>query len=242
MNFCQKNPGEQDIVVRIGRAASNRDISDVVADIAASLGFQHWFVRSIPVGGQSPGPENVAISNMRPDVAASLDRVFGHRDIGLMSRIRGLFSPSSWHISSLDRTASAENEAIWTVLHDAGMDYGVCFPALDIAGGGRVICFSGVRDPLSDDDIEGLDYLVFQIHGRISSLNRPSGDIALQLSEIEIHYLSLLAAGSSYDTISEAMGISTRTVQQLNISICRKMNVGSMEHAVAVALRNGMIT
>lgn len=241
MNDRNDSRRNADIVARIDKASSREDVASVLAEIAALYGFRNWFVRDIPVGDRPVVHGGVYISNVDRSVTANLDRVFGHRDIGLLGRLKGPFSPATWHIKDLDRTASAANESIWNVLHDSGMDYGICFPALDVAGHSRVICFTGVREPLPESEIEQLDYMVIQIHGRVSAIGRTPDEFAPQLATLEVECLSLAAAGHDIDTIARKMELSVRTVQHLSVSACRKLDVSSIEHAVAVALRLGII-
>lgn len=64
---------------------------------------------------------------------------------------------------------------------------------------------------------------------------------SIRLTRREGEVLGLLARGNSARKIGEILGITTRTVHAHSQSTKRKLDTANSTHAVAVAIRDGLI-
>jgi LuxR family transcriptional regulator len=62
------------------------------------------------------------------------------------------------------------------------------------------------------------------------------------LTSREMMVIGLLADGASSGEIARTLGISSRTLAEHMRSILRKLDAKNRTHAVAIALRNGIVT
>jgi LuxR family quorum sensing-dependent transcriptional regulator len=72
-------------------------------------------------------------------------------------------------------------------------------------------------------------------------LDNPPSKGKIQLSPREREVLTLVARGDSAFAISEVLAISKRTVDEHVRSVIRKLGAKNRTHAVALALRAGLI-
>jgi LuxR family quorum sensing-dependent transcriptional regulator len=73
----------------------------------------------------------------------------------------------------------------------------------------------------------------------IKMSDSPNGSLSLSPREREV--LRLVAQGKSSREIGELLGISSRTVNEHVTSSVRKLSAKNRTHAVAIALRDGII-
>lgn len=152
----------------------------------------------------------------------------------------GTFGPIRWDLEeSLSQGFVTQEAADFFRLHD--MTMGMSFPTLGSGGSPRLIGFSGGRAHLSQEEIDTLHLLMIHMHERLNILARTRGGEHEPLSEMEKQCLFMAADGDGFEAISKRMSLSRRTIQFLVDAICRKMEVATMEHAVAIALRRRLI-
>jgi DNA-binding CsgD family transcriptional regulator len=118
---------------------------------------------------------------------------------------------------------------------------GIAFPVYDERGQGALVLFTG-------EDIELDDRSLALIHARCFSLFEASAAArngtlqqAYSLSKRERECLALTANGHTSEEIAAMLGLSVHTTNQHIGRIVEKLNATSRMHAVAKALRLGLI-
>ncbi|QCI97906.1 helix-turn-helix transcriptional regulator [Agrobacterium larrymoorei] len=188
-------------------------------------------------------PEPIAFlypSNIPAALFQNLDECLTDVATQLFMQPPGNFGPVRW---DLEETVAAGNvgDDLAERLRAYGNIMGASFPAIGSSGSPRLIGFSGRRAHLELEEIEKLNLLMIHMHERLNIIGRMQGGQREPLSDLERQVLFLTADGESFETISARMSLSPRTIQYLVDSICRKMEVATMEHAVAIALRRSLI-
>lgn len=144
--------------------------------------------------------------------------------------------PVQWRLTELEATGCAP-PAMFKSFRSFDLTMGANFPALGMFGAPRIIGFAGDRSPLDVVELESLSVLMFQLHARLTVIGNARTEKKAPLTSLEREILSLASDGESFETISKHMELSSRTINYLVDSICKKMEVATVEHAVALTLR-----
>ena len=133
--------------------------------------------------------------------------------------------------------------AIATMENVLGLDgAGIAFPLPASAGRLGLAVFVGAAAPLSGEAIIDLH---LRCIGLFSSLletaQSPAGDVPA-MSNRELDCLRLTADGKTSEEIAAMLGLSMHTATQYLTSAAQKLDAVSRTHAVAKALRLGLIT
>lgn len=118
---------------------------------------------------------------------------------------------------------------------------GINFPSYGLRDKIRIIGFAGARKKPDRDELDQLNLLIIQMHERLSLVFRPQENFDCGLTDLEKRVLHSVSEGHHIARTAADAGLSVRTVQYLLDSICRKLDASSVEHAVASALRQGVI-
>lgn len=118
---------------------------------------------------------------------------------------------------------------------------GIAFPVYADRGQCGLVVFLGPQMALSDEQLVEMHARSFALFNAVS-LIRP-GEMAKtpSISKRELECLKLAAKGLTSEDMAEALKLSTHTVNQYLTSITQKLNAVNRMHAVAKALRSGMI-
>lgn len=208
----------------------------MLAEIQALFGFRCYYVLDM-----SRLVEEEPISSLFPfNIASSLVYKL---DEGLTGFASHLFThspetlgPLQWQLTELEAsgcTTPAMSKSFRTFELVMGAD----FPALGMFGAPRIIGFAGSRPRLDVDELESLSVLMFQTHARLTVIGHARTERKAPLTSLERQILNLASDGESFETISAHMELSSRTINYLVDSICNKMEVATVEHAVALTLR-----
>lgn len=230
----------QELINRIQRIATLEEAGAVLSDIQSSFVFSSYFVLDM---SRLVEPEPISFlypSNVPAALFHNLDERLPDVAMQLFMQPPGNFGPVRWDLGETIAAGDIGEDAA-ELFRSYGMTMGASFPALGISGSLRLIGFSGGRAHLELEEIEKLNLLMIHMHERLNIIGRMQGGQREPLSDLERQVLFLTADGESFEIISARMSLSPRTIQYLVDSICRKMEVATMEHAVAIALRRSLI-
>lgn len=232
--------GRGEIVVRLARATTLDAASLILADVQYLFGFRAYFVFDVLEGEHVPLAEALYLSNIPASLLSQLEAATVCYTKELFPLSSRLFTPVNWVIEDYLGQGNINLRMI-ELLNEAELGMGVSFPAFGGAGRAQIIGFSGSRGTLTDTEMEQLNFLMIQMHARLSLIGRGGEEEGCTLTPLERQSLTLAAEGAGIAAVAAEVGLSTRTVQYLLASVCRKMRVASIEHAVALALRRGLI-
>lgn len=117
---------------------------------------------------------------------------------------------------------------------------GLAFPVSQDDGQLGVVIFTGTSIALDEDDMCDVHADCFAVIAEIMRHRGRVGDLP-QMSRREIECLRLTANGLTSEEIARALGLSVHTANQYLANTAHKLNAVNRIHAVAKALRNGLI-
>lgn len=126
-----------------------------------------------------------------------------------------------------------------TVRVDTG-EAGLALPVQTERGQSGVAIFSGWQPSADARLIEEIHANCYRLFAVVANL-RPDGLRARPVSKRELECLKLTANGLTSCEISEQLGLSVHTTNQYLANTTQKLNAVSRAHAVAKALRAGLI-
>ncbi|WP_274425745.1 helix-turn-helix transcriptional regulator [Chelativorans sp. YIM 93263] len=117
--------------------------------------------------------------------------------------------------------------------------------ALPIAAGEAglgVAIFTGTRMRLDEDALLGIHAGCHALFSKLPEVTPEREESALPaMSRRELQCLKLTANGLTSDDIAEELGLSVHTANQYLANAAQKLNATNRIHAVAKALREGLI-
>lgn len=117
---------------------------------------------------------------------------------------------------------------------------GLAFPVSLDDGQLGVVIFTGPSIALDEDDMCDVHADCFAVIAEIMRHRGRVGELP-QMSKREIECLRLTANGLTSEEIANALGLSVHTANQYLTNTAHKLNAVNRIHAVAKALRNGLI-
>ena len=126
------------------------------------------------------------------------------------------------------------------LLSYGGLEPGIGFPCHAERGAKGIVVFWGKRLAVSGEALLDAHARCFALFEAVS-LMRPEGEGGAPMSRRELECLELTAEGLTSAEIAKALGMASNTVDQHLASAIVKLNAVSRVHAVAKAIRFGLI-
>jgi len=118
---------------------------------------------------------------------------------------------------------------------------GIAFPVYDERGHGALVLFTGSDIELDDRSLALVHARCFSLFEVSAAARNLASEHAVSVSKRERECLSLTANGHTSEEIAAMLGLSVHTTNQHIGRIVEKLNATSRMHAVAKALRLGLI-
>lgn len=118
---------------------------------------------------------------------------------------------------------------------------GIAFPVYDEKGQGALVLFTGKEIELDDRSLALTHARCFSLFEACVAARNVTSRRGLSISKRERECLSLTANGHTSEEIAAMLGLSVHTANQHIGKIMEKLNATSRMHAVAKALRLGLI-
>ena len=122
----------------------------------------------------------------------------------------------------------------------AGMS-GIAFPVYAERGQAGLVVFHGAEIALDDRTVCDTHARSFALFAAVTRLKPLDGSNAPAISKRELECLSLTANGLTSEEIAAELGLSVHTANQYLTNTAQKLNAVNRMHAVAKALRLGLI-
>ena len=120
-------------------------------------------------------------------------------------------------------------------------DAGIVFPVYAERGQAGLVAFHGPDIMLDQRMLFETHARAFTLFAGVTRLKPLSGGKGLTISKRELECLSLTANGLTSEEISAQLGLSVHTANQYLTNSAQKLNAVNRMHAVAKALRLGLI-
>jgi DNA-binding CsgD family transcriptional regulator len=120
-------------------------------------------------------------------------------------------------------------------------DAGIVFPVYADRGQAGLVIFHGSEITLDDNAVYETHARCFALFAAVTRLKPLEGGKGLTISKRELECLSLTANGLTSEEIAVELGLSVHTANQYLANTAQKLNAVNRMHAVAKALRLGLI-
>lgn len=212
------------------------DMGVVLSDVQAQFGFRCYYVLDLSRLEQTEPVSALFPFNIEASLLFMLEEGLSGFASRLLMQKPGTLGPVRWDMDELVAECMIEDEVV-TAFRAHSHIRGVSFPALGISGAPRLIGFGGDRPPLDVEEVERLNVLMVHAHEQLALIGHARTEVLRPLTDLERQVLFLAAEGEILETIGARVALSSRTIKYIMDSICRKMEVENIEHAVAVSLR-----
>lgn len=118
---------------------------------------------------------------------------------------------------------------------------GIAFPVSAESGQTALFVFTGSRLTLTGENLYHLHQICFEMFNAIATIKSSGSSSASTLSNRELECLRLTAAGRTSADIARILGLSAHTANQYLTSAAAKLDAVNRMHAVAKAIRLGLI-
>jgi len=118
---------------------------------------------------------------------------------------------------------------------------GIALPVTDERGRSGAIVFFGNGMTITESDMCDLHARCYALFGAVSRQRAAESTKSQTVSKRELECLRLTANGLTSDEIAASLGLSVHTANQYLTNSTQKLNAMNRIHAVAKALRSGLI-
>ena len=130
-----------------------------------------------------------------------------------------------------------------------GLEDGYTFPVFNRSGLNGFLCIAGKPQEFNQTEITLLDAVAKRMLSKLQEGNPENGLAAtsvllngIAITRRELQTLKYIAEGMTSNDISKLMEISNHTVDWYMNSLQEKLDARNRQHAVAIALRTGLIS
>ncbi|MCX8569857.1 helix-turn-helix transcriptional regulator [Aminobacter sp. MET-1] len=158
----------------------------------------------------------------------------------LLRQVRHSTAPCWW---ADEAEAEAFAGLVWTnrLEPTAGGGRGIAFPVYSDCGQAGLFVFAGAQLAPSSAALHDLHGRCFQLFNSIAGLARGRAAAMPSMSRREIECLKLTSRGYTSEEIAKELKLSVHTANQYLTQTTQKLNAVNRMHAVAKALRLGLI-
>ena len=151
--------------------------------------------------------------------------------------------PCWWSAASETRSYASFVTLAWAEGPLAGPPEtsGIAFPVYADRGQAGLVVFLGAEIALGDDTIADTHARSFALFAAVTRLRPVDGGSVPAISKRELECLSLTANGLTSEEIAAELGLSVHTANQYLTNTAQKLDAVNRMHAVAKALRLGLI-
>tara|TARA_R110002020_G_scaffold37830_23_gene114130 strand:+ start:1209 stop:2075 length:867 start_codon:yes stop_codon:yes gene_type:complete len=231
---------------RLRRATSARDVGACVGDGLPDLGLSGFaLVRIAAPGGRQPGARSVLVDGWPTDWSAVYD-AGGFLDTDpILAVAERRVDPFGWEDVRLAAGSGADDAAFFRAAAGAGLNDGIAFPLRRLSAAPAAAVFAGAEPSAGAEARAFLQVLAVNAHKKLTGAfvqAVPGTPAQGVLSRRERECLQWCAEGKTSWEISQILAISQHTADWYLASATRKLGATNRLHAVAEALRRGLIS
>ena len=232
-----------DFLRAVGRTANADDLRQLMLAVLGDYGVEYFFAGTIPIPGMTSRQQrgHVLLASYPVDWQK---RYFSRGYVYKDPIVQGVYASTSPFLWS-DVLLRCEEPAGRRVLYEAadcGIGAGFTVPMLTLEGSTGGFSFAGERLEVSETDRRTLNLIANFAFGHLLLMHEQPRALPVTLAPRERESLQWAAEGKSDWEIGELMGISEHGADRHMRSARHKLGTYSRTHAVALALRLGLIS
>lgn len=236
--------GGRKLLVRIQAAESLSEIGTAIDLLLQRFRFDYFKLFSSRLASTETLRDQLLLTNVPTGFIEGFDSIGGLPAAPLRILSASDRLACQWHVSDLAGRACTSPQVgrLMLLLKEYGMSGGAYATLPMFDGRKQMFGVSGEREALSPADLDEFSFLSIHLLDRMEVLDKRRNWQRTGISSLEIECLEMAAAGLDTAAIARRLSLSTRTVNYLVASLCRKLGADRLEHAVGKAIRLGYIT
>jgi DNA-binding CsgD family transcriptional regulator len=225
----------------IPAAASLANAVDTCREIAESLGADGFSLFFAAVHGEARRIVPVFDSTF-PGVSLETRTLSSPTAILFARQVTETTCPVWWRTEGGSAFMSASAK-VWTVEAKAPINTvsGIAFPVSSDRRRAGTVVFTGSAMTIDEATLCDAHARCFELFGDVAEQRQQECNAPKPMSKRELECLRLTANGLTSDEIATSLGLSVHTANQYLTNSTHKLNAMNRIHAVAKALRGGMI-
>jgi DNA-binding CsgD family transcriptional regulator len=237
MVALRRGPQEEDAAGTCDeQPVAKADVVGACGLIARSLGAQHFAVFSL-VGAGGRGRLVPIFDSTHPDIG-DISRVLSSANGEALRRhVMRSANPCRW--SEAEEKAASGLATTIPALPEC--PDGIAFPVFAEGGRGGAFAFIGPRLAAGDAELCDTHLRCMLLFQDIAQLRAAEAARKPKISRRELECLRLTARGLTSDEIATRLGLSVHTANQYLANTAQKLDAVNRMHAVAKAMRLGLI-
>lgn len=227
---------------KISDCKTSYDILRLTREITKTYGFEYFSIIRLPRNDERYLSSLSTISNWPPELITTYDQLGLLEKSPVMDALRRSTKPVVWRLEDIQKNrADGREEEVTTLFAAYGFHRGVYIATQDPSGERGAISFSGTRDTPTDSELMELSYISNRIYEKVSEIREPAALADQILSARERECLHWTASGKTSSEIAIILQLSEHTVNHYLSAACQKLGAANRAHAVARAIRSGML-
>jgi LuxR family quorum sensing-dependent transcriptional regulator len=232
-----------DTIDGISRLSSVPQVAAMFRDAAARFGFTSFGINDLPLLGEGANPVILTESTPPGFRECYIEERFYLID-HICARARSAREPFRYSDAPYARTQEPNHQRFMQALDTFGMGKGLIVPLGRPANMPACVWLAGEDPDLDDDAKRAIQLIALFASSMAHVLSSPphAGPHTYKLTIREREVLTWAAQGKSAWEIGTILNIAKRTVDDHMQNAIRKLGTANRTHAVAVALRDKIIT
>jgi len=233
---------QSELSARISECKTNYDILRLAREFARAHGFDYFSVGRLPDPGERSMASVSIVSNWPTDLVASYDALGFLAKSPVVKSLRKSTRPFIWEAGDIDAQSPNGAGAEYSELFARfGVSMSVTIPVQQASGQRGVMSFSGNRDVPLEPELMEISYYANLIFSQIAEIGSSEQIQESVLSTRERECLQWTASGKTSQEIATILDLSEHTVNHYLSAACQKLGAVNRSHAVAKALRSGVL-
>ncbi|MEQ8448455.1 MAG: autoinducer binding domain-containing protein [Nitratireductor sp.] len=237
-------PALAGLIAKMAAIRNRYDAYDMLLEICRLSGYTHGVMLDMPVEASQHLADHILISNWPERFLRDYDAFGLLATSPVIASARDAIVPFLWSFKkSTARRNQVETKRAAALFEEFGFLTGVALPTGGRPGERRLLFLAGDRDEPQCAELSYLLMLTAHLSERLLNVleNSCRDEPAARLSDRERQCLVWTSAGKTSLEIGTILGLSEHTVNQYIASSSQKLGAVNRAHAVAKAMRRGLI-
>jgi LuxR family quorum sensing-dependent transcriptional regulator len=219
------------------------DVFRYMKKVTELYGLKSFMVFALPTIATASISRSSIITTWPAELISAYDSQDMLGDSPVLERLRSSTTPFLFDlgVSNTGRETERQKQT-FELFERFDLVRGATFPVCDMTGGRGSIGFFGARSLLDHQEMLELHMLCTHIYDRMAQIRSKDERLEEPLAERELDCLNWTAAGKTSAEIAQILGLSEHTVNHYLNKVTRKLGSVNRTHAVAKALRMGLIS
>ncbi|GAB4360756.1 MAG: autoinducer binding domain-containing protein [Oricola sp.] len=233
---------QSELTVRISECKTNYDILRLAREFAQAHGFDYFSICRIPEPGERKIASSFIVSNWPPDL------ITGYDESGFLSKspvfktLRVSTKPVLWEARTADsKSPDYPGPDYYDLFARFGINMATIIPVQQASGQRGAVALSGNRGLPCERELMEISYFSNLFFSQIAEIGNTELEQERILSARECECLQWTASGKTSQEIAAILDLSEHTVNHYLSAACQKLGAVNRAHAVAKAIRSGLL-